>query len=78
MKIGFLFAGIVVIGLQLMAESLGDLIVGVQFSLIIIGMMLIVDGIAVEPRFDRIEEKIWDMKEEILELKYPLKSDNED
>ena len=78
MKIGFLYGGIVIVGMQLMMETLGELVTVTRWSLFIIGVMLIVEGIAVEPKFGSIEEKINDMKEDIRELKYPLNSNNED
>jgi len=76
MKIGFLFGGIAIVVLQLMTATLGDLIVVTRWSLFTIGVMLIVEGIAVEPKFGRIEEKISEMKEEIRNLKYPLDSNH--
>jgi hypothetical protein len=78
MKVGFLYGGIAIVGMQLMVETLGGLVAVTRLSLFIIGVMLIVEGIAVEPKFGSIEGKINDMKEEIRELKYPLNSNNED
>jgi hypothetical protein len=78
MKVGFLYGGIAIVGMQLMVETLGGLVAVTRLSLFIIGVMLIVEGMAVEPKLGSIEGKINDMKEEIRELKYPLNSNNED
>ena len=72
MKIGFLFGGIVIIGLQVMAEPLWNFLYGTQFSLVVIGMMFLVEGLASEPSFDHIENKIIKMQEDIYDLKYPM------
>jgi len=78
MKIGFLFAGIAIIFLQLITETLVEMVRVTQWSLLTIGIMLLVEGLAVDPKFGQIEKKIREIKEEIIELKYPLESNNED
>ncbi len=77
MKIGFLFAGVIVVGLQLITESLGDMIFVTQLSLFAIGSVLIAEGLAVEPKFGYLEERINELKTEILDLKYPLQQYND-
>ncbi|MEE2747105.1 MAG: hypothetical protein VX473_01370 [Candidatus Thermoplasmatota archaeon] len=78
MKIGFLFGGVVIIGVQVMADPLWDFFYGTEFSLLVVGMMFLVEGLASEPRFDHLEAKIIQMQKEIYDLKYPMSSSNED
>ena len=47
-------------------------------SFFIIGSVFIIEGMAAEPQFEKIEEKITKLKEEILDLKYPLESNDND
>jgi|GEM_PF-3374546 hypothetical protein len=78
MKIGNVIVGLAIIGMQLVDKTLVNWYWFTHTSFFLIGMMLIIEGIAKEPRFDRIEEHIWNIKEEIVELKFPHESNNED
>jgi len=82
MKIGFLISGIMISGLQIMLFiSQMNLIWFMLVSpacFFIVGSVFIIEGLSSDPGVGIIEEQITKIKEEILDLKYPLESNNGD
>lgn len=68
-----------IIGLQFMVfEEINRFNAYFIVCFYIIGSVFIIEGMASEPRFEKIEEKITKLKEEILDLRYPLESNDND
>ena len=75
MKYGNMFVGVILIMMQLAMEmeiiSILNTFKITRISLVIIGVVLILDSGESDTRISNIENTISDMKEEIRDLKYP-------
>ena len=81
MKIVFLIGGLMIIIFQFVIFDFDEINSFTGYFIInfyIIGSVFILEGMSYEPRFKKIEEKITKLKEEVLELRYPLESNDND